>query len=48
MTRGTHGVLGGAPYPVQWPVLLAGIGVLCFARILRQGSGMREELDAVI
>jgi hypothetical protein len=48
MITGSAGPLGAVPYSVQWPVLLAGIAVLSFARILRLGSGMREELDGLI
>jgi hypothetical protein len=48
MAADSAGPLGAVPYAVQWPVLLTGIAVLSFARILRLGSGMREELDGVI
>jgi Protein of unknown function (DUF2975) len=48
MIVGSAGPLGSVPYSVQWAVLLAGTAVLSFARILRLGSGMREELDGLV
>lgn len=48
MLIGGDGPLRTTTYSVQWAALLAGIAVLSFARILRLGSGMREELEAVI
>lgn len=41
-------LFGDAPYHVGWAVLLAGVGVLSFARIVRVGAVMREDLEGTV
>lgn len=49
MITGSSGPLSaGAPYQLTWPVLLTGVGVLSFARIMRIGATMQEDLEGTV
>lgn len=49
MIASTFGPLtDSVPYHLQWSVLLTGAGVLSFARIMRIGVGMHEDLEGTV
>lgn len=48
ITGSSSELANGSAYELQWPLLLTGFGVLTFARIMRIGVTMQEDLEGTV